>query len=110
MTTAVGPDDNADGEPEDECDALAVSGLRQLRSVAVPGTGGEGRNSADTVGRLWVARTAESVPGRTTIPILDSVAAAVRYPAWAVVGVGSETEQEPGAGSWLMPEVIRMAH
>jgi hypothetical protein len=60
--------------------------LRQLCSVAVPGTGGEGRNSADTVGHLWVARTAESVPGRTTIPYLDSVAAAVRCPASAVVG------------------------
>jgi hypothetical protein len=68
------------------------------------------------LGRLsqWVARTAESVPGkvpgRTTISWLDSVAAAVRYPGWAVAGVGLEAEQEAGSGSWLMPEVVRMAH
>ena len=64
------------------------------------------------LGRLsqWVARTAESVPGLTAISCLNSVAAAVRYPGWAVARVGSEAEQEAGAGSWLMPEVVRMAH
>ena len=62
------------------------------------------------LGRQWVARTAESVPGRTTISCLDSVAAAVKYPGWAVAGVGSEAEQEAGAGSWLIPEVVRMVH
>ena len=62
------------------------------------------------LGRLsqWVARTAESVPGRTTISCLNSVAAAVRYPGWAVAGVGSGAEEE--AGLWPMLGVVRMAH
>ena len=94
MPTALGPDDNADGEPEDEDDALAVSGFgrsvpSRFRVRAVRG---------GTRLIQWMARTAESVPGRTTIPCLDSVAAAVRYPGWAVV-VGSEAEQEARAGS-----------
>ncbi len=106
MPTAVGPDDNADGEPEGEDDALAVPGF---------GSSAPSRFRARVVGGVtrptqWVARTAESVPGRTTIPCLDSVVAAVRYPGWAVAGVGSEAEQEAGAGSCLMPEVVRMAH
>jgi len=41
---------------------------------------------------------------------LDSVAAAVKYPGWAVAGVGSEAEEEAGAGSWLTPGVAKMAH
>jgi len=106
MPTAVGPDDNADGEPEDEDDALAVPGFAssapsRFRARAVGG---------GTRPTQWVARTAESVRWRTTIPCLGSVAAAVSYPGWAVEGVGSEAEQEPGAGSWLMTEVVRMAH
>jgi hypothetical protein len=106
MTTAVGPDDNADGEAEDEDDALAVPGFgssapSRFRARAV---GGGTRPTQS------VARTAESVPGRTTIPCLDSVTAAVRYPGWAVAGMGWEAEQEAGAGSWLIPEVVRMAH
>ena len=107
MPTAVGPDDNAHGETEDEDDTLDVPGFGSstpspFRARAVGG---------GTRPTRWVARTAESVPGRTTIPCLDSVTAAVRYPGWAVTGVGSEAEQqEAGAGSWLMPEVVRMAH
>jgi hypothetical protein len=31
----------------------------------------------------------------------------VRYPGWAVAGVGSEAEQEAGSGSWIMLEVVR---
>jgi len=93
MPTTVGPD----GEPEGEGDPLAVpsSAPSRFRARAVGG---------GTRPTQWVARTAESVPWRTTIPCLDSVAAAVRYPGWAVEGVGSEAEQEPGAGSWLMTE------
>jgi len=92
--------------PADAASATCAR-LRQFRSVAVPGARGGWWNSADT----WVARTAESVPGRTMISCLDSVGASVRYPGWAVTGVGSEAEQqEAGAGSWLMPEVVRMAH
>jgi hypothetical protein len=106
MRTAVGPDDNADDETEDEDNALAVPGF---------GSSAPSRFRARAVGggtrpTRWVARTAESVPGRTTISCLDSVAAAVRYPGWAVTGVGSEAEQEAGAGSWLVPEVVRMAY
>ena len=106
MLTAVGQDDNADGEPEDEADALAVPGFAssapsRFRARAVGG---------GTRPTQWVACTAESVPGRTTIPCLDSVAAAVRYPVWAVAGGGLEAEQEAEAGSWLMPEIGRMAH
>ena len=57
----------------------------------------------------WAARTAEWVPVRTTISFLDSVAAAaVRYPGWAVAGVGSEAEEE--AGLWPTLGVVRMAH
>src|SRR6266851_5879965 len=67
--------------------------LRQLCSVAVPGTRAVGGGTRPT---QWVARTAESAPGQTTISCLDSVAAAVRCPSWAVGGMGSEAEQEAG--------------
>jgi hypothetical protein len=85
MPTAVCLDDNADGEPEDEDDALAVPGfassaLSRFRARAVGG---------GTRPTQWVARTAESVPGWTTIPCLASVAAVVRHPGWAVAEVGS---------------------
>jgi hypothetical protein len=33
----------------------------------------------------------------------------VRYPGWAVAGVGSEAEKED-AGLWPTPGVVRMAH
>ena len=52
---------------------------------------------------------AEWVPVRTTISFLDSVAAAaVKYPGWAVAGVGSGAEEE--AGLWPTLGVVRMAH
>ena len=105
MPTTVGPDDNADGEPEAEDDALAVPGFARSPPRFWPLAVGGGPRPTQ-----WVASTAESVPGRTTISCPDSVAAAARYPGWVVAGVGSEAEQEPGAGSWLMLEVVRMAH
>jgi len=82
MATAVGPDDNADSEPEDEDDALAVPGFGSsapswFRAWVVGGV---------TRPTQWVACTAESVPGQTMIPCLDLVVAAVRYLGWAVWG------------------------
>ena len=107
MPTAVGPDNNADGEPEGEDDALADSGFgSSAPSRFWARAAGGGRTPADTVGG-----THGGVSSRqTTIPCLDSVVAAVKYQGWAVAGVGSEAEQELGVGSWLIPEVVRMAH
>ena len=83
------------------CPASAVPPPSQLRVRAVGG---------GTRPTPWAARTAEWVPVRMTISFLDSVAAAaaVRYPGWAVAGVGSEAEEE--AGLWPTPGVVRMAH
>jgi hypothetical protein len=71
------------------CPASAVPPPSQLRVRAVGG---------GTRPTPWAARTAEWVPVRMTISFLDSVAAAaaVRYPGWAVAGVGSEAEEEAG--------------
>ena len=66
------------------CPASAAPPPSQLQVRAVGG---------GTRPTPWAARTAEWVPVRTTISFLDSVAAAaaapVRYPGWAVAGVGS---------------------
>src|SRR6266851_9485235 len=69
------------------CPASAAPPPSQLRVRAV---GGGIRPTP------WAARTAEWVPVRMTISFLDSVvaaAAAVRYPGWAVAGVGSGAEE-----------------
>ena len=78
--------------------ALAAPPPSQLRVRAVGG---------GTRPTPWAARTAEWVPVRRIL-FLDSAAAAVRYPGWAVAGVGSEAEEE--AGLWPTPGVVRMAH
>jgi hypothetical protein len=49
---AAGPDDNADGEAEDEDDALAVPSFGSSTSIAIAGAGGGWWNSADTVGGM----------------------------------------------------------
>jgi len=50
MPAAVGSDNDADGEPEDKDDALAVRGFGSSASVTVAGVGGRWWNSVNTVG------------------------------------------------------------
>jgi len=113
MPTTVGPDDNADGEPEDEGDALAVSGFGNsapspFRARAVRG---------GTRPTQWV--TSDSPVGGAhggvgsgayddTVPGFGGGSSEV--PGLGRGGGGFGAEQEPGAGSWLIPEVVRMAH
>jgi hypothetical protein len=81
MPTAVGPDDNADGEPEDEDGALAVPGF---------GSSASPRFRARVLGggtrpTQWVARMAESVGSK----------GGRRYRAW----IRWRQQRGPGLGS-----------
>jgi len=79
----AGPDDDA----EDEVDAHAVPVFGSSASVAVVGAAGGWWNSANTVGGVH----SRVGPGADDDIVLDSgeaASVAVRYPGWAVAGVG----------------------
>jgi hypothetical protein len=80
---AAGPDDDA----EDEDNAHAVPVFGSSTSVAVAGVAGGWWNSADTMGGAH-GRVGPGVDDDIVVDSGEAASAAVRYPGWAVAGVG----------------------